>query len=427
MISAAEFAAYNREVARIGDRAAADVESSVLAWCRSHEDATVAEKREAAKLIMEGFVQGYDDVAAEFAAQWYDRRAEQVGAMLEQAVTMTTYGPDSVDAVARYQAKKLAKGGDAAFAKACGEFARDDAFRSLNETIIANVGRDKDKGVRFARVPTGFETCTFCLMLASRGAVYHTRKTAGEFKHFHRRCDCKIVPGFGDDPDAELVEGVRPEELYELYKQFKEIESYKLPRAQEDAVKAARADAAGDGVFSRATSDGELAAYFDAGVKDALKRFRKSKTVDSYDATVNAYLSLLGDAYGIELAGERYVNRKGRCNGADPNGEELWIAVKARSSGTYLYASHEHPSVDFETGSGLVEFKTPRSIRKVNDLLVNASMKFDAYPGEKKAVVVSLLRLPNAEERALTAAANFTRDGTLDEVVVLGQDGARLN
>ena len=427
MISAAEFAAYNREVAKIGDRAAADVESSVLSWCRSHEGATVAEKREAAKLIMEGFVQGYDDVAAEFAAQWYDHRAEQGGARLDQAVTMTTYRPDSVDAVARYQAKKLAKGGDAAFAKACGDFARDDAFRSLNETISANVGRDKEKGVRFARVPTGFETCTFCLMLASRGAVYHTRKTAGEFKHFHRRCDCKIVPGFGDDPDAELVEGVRPEELYELYKQFKEIESYKLPRAQEDAVKAARADAAGDGVFSRATSDGELAAYFDAGVKDALKRFRKSKTVDSYDATVNAYLSLLGDAYGIELAGERYVNRKGRCNGADPNGEELWIAVKARSSGTYLYASHEHPSVDFETGSGLVEFKTPRSIRKVNDLLVNASRKFDAYPGEKKAVVVSLLRLPNAEERALTAAANFTRDGTLDEVVVLGQDGARLN
>lgn len=427
MISAAEFAAYNREVAKIGDRAATDVESSVLSWCRSHEGATVAEKREAAKLIMEGFVQGYDDVAAEFAAQWYDHRAEQGGARLDQAVTMTTYRPDAVDAVARYQAKKLAKGGDAAFAKACGEFARNDAFRSLNETISANVGRDKEKGARFARVPTGFDTCTFCLMLASRGAVYHTRKTAGEFKHFHRRCDCKIVPGFEDDPDAELVEGVRPKELYELYKQFKEIESYKLPRAQEDAVKAARADAAGDGVFSRATSDGELAAYFDAGVKDALKRFRKSKTVDSYDATVNAYLSLLGDAYGIELAGERYVNSKGRCNGADPNGEELWIAVKARSSGTYLYASHEHPSVDFETGSGLVEFKTPRSIRKVNDLLVNASRKFDAYPGEKKAVVVSLLRLPNAEEKALTAAANFTRDGTLDEVVVLGQDGARLN
>lgn len=225
MISAAEFAAYNREVAGIGDRAAADVESSVLAWCRSHDGATVAEKREAAKLIMEGFVQGYDDVAAEFAAQWYDHRAEQGGARLEQAVTVTTYEPDAVDAVARYQAKKLAKGGDAAFAKACGEYARNDAFRSLNETISANVGRDKDKGVRFARVPTGFETCTFCLMLASRGAVYHTRKTAGEFKHFHRRCDCKIVPGFGDDPDAELVEGVRPKELVRKWWLFEKIDA----------------------------------------------------------------------------------------------------------------------------------------------------------------------------------------------------------
>ena len=142
MISAAEFAAYNRAVAKIGDRAASDVEAAVLAWCRAHGDATVAEKREAAKLIMEGFVQGYDDVAAEFAAQWYDALAEREGARLQQAVTVTTYRPKSVDEVARYQAKKLVKGGDGAFAKACGEYARNDAFRSLNETIVSNVGRD---------------------------------------------------------------------------------------------------------------------------------------------------------------------------------------------------------------------------------------------------------------------------------------------
>ena len=84
---------------------------------------------------------------------------------------MTTYRPESVDTVARYQAKKLVKGGDAAFAGACGEYARNDALRSLNETIISNVGRDKDHGVRFARVPTGFETCAFCIMLASRSTT----------------------------------------------------------------------------------------------------------------------------------------------------------------------------------------------------------------------------------------------------------------
>lgn len=234
MISSDEFAAYNRAVARIGDKAASDVEESIMGWCREHESATVAEKREAAKLIMDGYIQGYDDIAAEFAAEWYDHRAEKSGIKLDQAITMTTYSPESVDDVARYQAKKLLDGDDAAFAKACGEYARNDLFRSLNETIIANVGRDKDKGARFARIPTGFETCTFCMMLASRNAVYHTRKTAGEFKHFHRHCDCKVVPSFDPDPDAEVVEGVKPKELREQYKQFREID------AEDDLTKGQR-------------------------------------------------------------------------------------------------------------------------------------------------------------------------------------------
>ena len=174
---------------------------------------------------MEGYVQGYDDVASEFAAEWYDHRAKSEGISLDRAITMAVYSPEKSDAVARYQAKKLAKGGDSAFAEACGEYARNDALRSLNETIIAYVGRDKAKGVRFARVTTGRETCTFCLMLASRGAVCHTRRTAGEFKSFHRGCDCKVVPGFEDDPDAELVEGVKPGEMRDQWWRFEKIDA----------------------------------------------------------------------------------------------------------------------------------------------------------------------------------------------------------
>lgn len=225
MISRNEFNAYNLAVEQIGNKAASDVESSVLNWCRQNPDASVAEKREAAKLIMEGYVQGYDDVASEFAAEWYDHRAKSEGISLDQAITMAVYSPEKSDAVARYQAKKLAKGGAAAFAKACGEYAKNDALRSLNETIIANVGRDRDKGARFARVPAGAETCTFCLMLASRGAVYHSRKTAGEFKHFHRNCDCKVVPGFEDNPDAELVEGIKPGEMRDQWWKFEKIDA----------------------------------------------------------------------------------------------------------------------------------------------------------------------------------------------------------
>ena len=54
MISAKEFEAYNGGAAEIGDGAASAVEQRVLGWCRSREGAFVAEKREAAKLIMEG-------------------------------------------------------------------------------------------------------------------------------------------------------------------------------------------------------------------------------------------------------------------------------------------------------------------------------------------------------------------------------------
>lgn len=201
--------------AEIGDGAASAVEQRVLGWCRSHKDATVAEKREVAKLIMEDFVQAYDDKAAEFASQWYDYRAEQGDARLKQAVTMTVYEPGPVDDVARYQAKKLAKEGDAAFARACGEFARNYAFRSLSEAIIANVGRDRDGGAMFARVLTGTETCTFCLMLASRGAVYHARKTAGEWRHSHRGCDCKVVPSFEGDGTIKNLHAIHSDGIIE--------------------------------------------------------------------------------------------------------------------------------------------------------------------------------------------------------------------
>ena len=69
--------------AKIGDDAASAVEQRVLGWCRSHERAPVAEKREAAKLIMEGFMQAYDYKAAKFAPQGYNHRAQQGCARLK--------------------------------------------------------------------------------------------------------------------------------------------------------------------------------------------------------------------------------------------------------------------------------------------------------------------------------------------------------
>jgi hypothetical protein len=224
MIAASEWKAYNDAVAQISDTAESEVKEALLAWHAQHPDATVAETREYARLLMDSKVQSYDSLASSFAAEWYDYQAERGGARLDQAVTASVYVPKSVEEVARYQAKKLVAGDFAAFAKACGEYARNDSLRSLNQTILANAKRDGKKGVRFARVASGHNTCSFCLMLCSRGAVYHSRKTAGEFSKFHRGCSCKVVPGFEDDPMAVLVEGHDPNDALRQWQRIEDAE-----------------------------------------------------------------------------------------------------------------------------------------------------------------------------------------------------------
>ena len=89
----------------------------------------------------------------------------------------------------------------------------------------------------------GSETCDFCTMLASRGFVYHTEETAGEFDHFHSSCRCKVVPGFptmeryvrngvrvsrGLDPS---VEGYDPDLYYDMWKHSEKYAEKKIAGA----------------------------------------------------------------------------------------------------------------------------------------------------------------------------------------------------
>lgn len=210
MISRADFNAYNEAVSALTDSAAKEAERQISTWIAINPDATVADIREFAKETLEGLCQVYGEAAASLAAEWYDLQASAEHVKLPEAITEVTYSPAQIYKVVHYQAQKLVDGDIRGFASACGEYLENNVKESLNNTIIVNARRDKTKGVRFARVTTGAETCSFCYMLASRGAVYHSRQTAGEFNHYHRRCDCKVVPGFEDDPDAAIVEGYDP-------------------------------------------------------------------------------------------------------------------------------------------------------------------------------------------------------------------------
>lgn len=74
-------------------------------------------------------------------------------------------------------------------------------------------------GAGWARVPSGSHTCNWCLMLASRGGVYHSRELA-QFgtngKKYHGDCDC--TPALVRTPE-DYPEGYDPGGLYEQYLQ----------------------------------------------------------------------------------------------------------------------------------------------------------------------------------------------------------------
>lgn len=71
------------------------------------------------------------------------------------------------------------------------------------DTIFDNAGRDPVR-TSVARIPSGTDTCTFCIMLASRGAVYTDLVAAGEMNDFHDNCDCvpSIIRSKRDWPEG---------------------------------------------------------------------------------------------------------------------------------------------------------------------------------------------------------------------------------
>lgn len=86
--------------------------------------------------------------------------------------------------------------------------------------IAQRIGME-GRGIRYARVPVG-PTCGFCIMLASRGFDYASKKSAGDigarYNTFHNGCNCRVVAGY----DGLEVEGYDPDGLYDRYLQCRE-------------------------------------------------------------------------------------------------------------------------------------------------------------------------------------------------------------
>ena len=123
--------------------------------------------------------------------------------------------------------------------------------RSANMSVVEN-GRRDPKKVRYARVPTGAETCDFCLMLASRGFVYQSESTASA-SHVHSHCDCRVTPGW----DGMEVEDYDPRSIYDRWQDA--IDAKARERAERKGTTVSEERAAIMAAYGRAAKNAKRA------------------------------------------------------------------------------------------------------------------------------------------------------------------------
>lgn len=160
-------------------------------------------------------VAAYGGVAATVAADFYEEMRDAAGAPGRYTpVPVAAFDLDDLAARIRWSVGPLYSGNpdpDAALGRL--ETHVDEfTLQQGRETIAESVARDP-AGPRWARVPLG-DTCSFCITLASRGAVYRSAESAGEGRKFHGKCDCQATPVWPNEP---LPEGYDPDALYEQY------------------------------------------------------------------------------------------------------------------------------------------------------------------------------------------------------------------
>lgn len=170
--------------------------------------------RDALLRFMPALTTQYGEIAATVAADWYDDLRASAGAPGRFTAQVAEAAPSAaIEAKTRFGAQHLwtptPEQSLAFLASGLSKY----VLQPGRDTIVSSVRRDSAKP-RWARVPSGRRTCAFCLVMASRGFVYHSDASAGRAKKFHGRCDCTIVPDWSDDP---RVEGYDPDRLYGLY------------------------------------------------------------------------------------------------------------------------------------------------------------------------------------------------------------------
>ena len=174
----------------------------------------VAQCRDLVLQALASIMPTYTGMAAQASADFYDAARELALGERLGAVAISDYDPRKTEGAVRGFVRFVLRDDVQTFNDQVLQRVDYEMKRSAGESMFANGRRDPRKP-KFARVPTGDETCDFCLMLASRGFVYTSEATAGAIKldHYHSGDDCRVVAQW----DGGGVEGYDTQAIYDRW------------------------------------------------------------------------------------------------------------------------------------------------------------------------------------------------------------------
>ena len=193
----------------------------------------------------------YTTMAAQASADFYDAARELVVGERMGAQAISDFDMRKTEGAVRGFVRFVLDGRVDTFNDQVLQRIDYEMKRSANMSVVEN-GRRDPKKVRYARVPTGAETCDFCLMLASRGFVYQSEGTAGA-GHTHSSCDCRCVPGW----DGMEVEDYDPRSIYDRWQDA--IDAKAKERAERKGTTVSEERAAIMAAYGRAAKNAKRA------------------------------------------------------------------------------------------------------------------------------------------------------------------------
>ena len=175
------------------------------------------ESRDSLLAFVPAITQKYGNVSAVVAADWYDG-LRPANSLITGAFRAPLAAPVATSAVAstvRFGAQHLWSAAPTIALSLLSVAVTKYALQPGRDTVAQAVRQDPDRRARYARIPSGKETCAFCLAMASRGFVYRSEAAAGNtFNRYHGRCDCVPTPEWSDDP---RIEGYDPDGMFAMY------------------------------------------------------------------------------------------------------------------------------------------------------------------------------------------------------------------